>query len=146
VLGLHGEVGDLLEAHRGGGLTGGVVSTGAWLGLRGIAVSGSVRWRWSIAHGLRWWPGHGQSLVWCRRSRRTTGEAWRWEALGGRQKAVVASVLGVFSRRKLLVLGRPSDGEVDLMGGALVMGGGGRCRHDVRRSGAEAWMRSRVRE
>jgi hypothetical protein len=44
------------------------------------------------------------------------------------------------------VLGRPSDGEVDLMGGALVMGGGGRCRHDVRRSGAESWMRSRVRE
>jgi hypothetical protein len=36
----------------------------------------------------------------------------------------VASVLGVFSQSKLLVLRRPSDGVVELTGGALVMGGG----------------------
>jgi hypothetical protein len=37
----------------------------------------------------------------------------------------VASVLGVFSWSKLLLLGRPSDGVVELTGGAPVMGGGG---------------------
>jgi hypothetical protein len=59
---------------------------------------------------------------------------------------VVPLVLGIFSWRKLLVLGQPSDGEVELTGGAPVMGGGDRCRHGVRRSRAEAWMKSRARE
>jgi hypothetical protein len=35
---------------------------------------------------------------------------------------VVPLVLGIFSWRKLLVLGQPSDGEVELTGGAPVMG------------------------
>jgi hypothetical protein len=37
-LGLHSEVGDLLEVYRRGGLTGGVVSTGARLDRRGTVV------------------------------------------------------------------------------------------------------------
>jgi hypothetical protein len=54
----------------------------------------------------------------------------------------MALVLGVFSRSKLRVLGRPGDGEVVLTGGALVMGSDGWCQHGVRRSRAEAWTRS----
>jgi hypothetical protein len=34
----------------------------------------------------------------------------------------VALVLGIFSWRKVLVLGWPSDGEVELTGGGPVMG------------------------
>jgi hypothetical protein len=69
---------------------------------------------------------------------------------GGRHSAVgksaAALVLGVFSRRKLVVLGHPGDGEVVLTGEALMMGCGDRRWHGVRRSRAEAWTRSRVRE
>jgi hypothetical protein len=50
-LGLHGEVGDLLEVHWGGGLTGWVVSMGMRLGQRGMAVTGGVRWWWSTPRG-----------------------------------------------------------------------------------------------
>jgi hypothetical protein len=51
-LGLHVEVGDMLEVHQAGGaLIGGVVSTGARLGRRGTAVRGGVRWWWSTARG-----------------------------------------------------------------------------------------------
>jgi hypothetical protein len=55
VLGLHSQVGDLLEVHRGGGLTGGVVSTGARLSRRGTTVRGGVWWWWSMAHGSGRW-------------------------------------------------------------------------------------------
>jgi hypothetical protein len=42
---------------------------------------------------------------------------------GGSGTLAVASVLGIFSQRKLLMLGRPSDREVELTGGGWVMGG-----------------------
>jgi hypothetical protein len=57
--------------------------------------------------------------------------------LGSRGKLAVASVLGVFSQSKLLVLGRPSDGVVELTGGALVMGGGGAVGVGTVRGGEE---------
>jgi hypothetical protein len=56
----------------------------------------------------------------------------------------MASIIGVFSWRKLLVLGWPSNGEVVLTGGAPVTGHGSRHWHGMRRSRAEAWMRSRA--
>jgi hypothetical protein len=62
VLGLHGAVGKWLEAHRRGGLTEGVVFTGAQLDRRGMAVRGGVRWWWSAARGSGRWLGHGRSL------------------------------------------------------------------------------------
>jgi hypothetical protein len=75
VLGLHGEVEDLLEAHRGGRLTGGVVSTGARFGRRGMAVRGGIRWWWSTTHDLGRRLGHRRLLGWPQWSRRTTCEA-----------------------------------------------------------------------
>jgi hypothetical protein len=75
VLGLHGAVGKRLEAQRRGGLTRGVVSTGAQLSQRGTAVRGGVRWWWSAAHSSGRWPGHGWSLGCRRRSGRAAYEA-----------------------------------------------------------------------
>jgi hypothetical protein len=62
-LGQHNEVGDLLEAHRGGGLTSEVVSTGVQLGRRGTVVRGGVRWWWLTARGSGRWSGHGVALM-----------------------------------------------------------------------------------
>jgi hypothetical protein len=57
----------------------------------------------------------------------------------------VASVLGAFSWSKLLLLGRPSDGVVELTGGAPVMGGGV-VVVDIVQGGEEQSVRVRQKE
>jgi hypothetical protein len=55
---------------------------------------------------------------------------------GGSGTLAVASVLGIFSQRKLLMLGQPSDREVELTGGGWVMGGqsaSARCEEEQSR-------------